>query len=78
MNAIMNTSVKQPMNRSTWDKTQLKRDRFDGTVVSGVKKSVLVSFVSDNFSSYWIFCQHETQQKKGIKICFEYHNNLPG
>ena len=45
---------------STTKKKHLKCDVIDGSVVDGVRKPILYSFVLDKPSGYKVFCEHET------------------
>ena len=52
---------------STVDNNPLKADCIDGSVVNGVKKPILYSFVLNKPPGYQIFCSPETTHYKEIK-----------
>ena len=64
---------KKILNLSTIDENHLKCDVIDGSVVNGIRKPILFSFVLDKPSGYKVFCKPETRNIKK-RICFEYYN----
>ena len=54
------------LNLNTTNKIHLKCDVIDGSVVDGVRQSILYSFVLDKPSGYKIFCEPETIHYKKI------------
>ena len=61
------------LNLGTIDQIHLKCDVIDGSVVNGLRKPILFSFVLDKSSGYRVFCEPETKRFKKIKkTCFEY------
>ena len=54
------------VNLSSTNKTHLKCDAIDGSVVDGVRQPILYSFVSDKPSGYKVFCEPETIHHKKI------------
>ena len=48
------------LNSSTTNKTHLKADVIDGSVVKGIQEPILFSFVLDKPSGYKVFCEAET------------------
>ena len=60
---------------STIEKTRLKCDIIDGSVVNGIQEPILFSFVLDKKRSFKVFCEPETIHYKKIKrVCSEYCN----
>ena len=59
--------VKKITDLSTKDKIHLKAECIDGTVVNGVKKPKLYSFVLNKPPGYKIFCSPETIHYKKNK-----------
>ena len=47
-------------NLSTTNKSHLKCDIIDGTVINGLRQPILFSFVLDKFTGYKVFCEPET------------------
>ena len=54
------------VNLSSTNKIHLKCDAIDGSVVNGVRKPILYSFVLDKPSGYKVFCEPETIHYKKI------------
>ena len=60
-------------NLSLIEKTHLKCDVIDGSIVNGFKQPILFIFVLDKPSSYRVFCEPMTiGYKRFKKIHFEY------
>ena len=55
------------MNLNTTNKIHLKCDAIDGSVVDGVRQSILYSFVLDKKPGYKVFSEPETIHYKKIK-----------
>ena len=51
-------------NLSTIDKIDLKCDCINGSVINGVRRPILFSFVLDKPAGYKVFCEPETIQYK--------------
>ena len=47
------------LNLSTTNKIHMKCDCIDGTVLNGIRQSILFSFVLDKPSGYKVFCEPE-------------------
>ena len=54
------------VNLSSTSKIHLKCDAIDGSVVNGIRQSILSSFVLDKPSGYKVFCEPETIHYKKI------------
>ena len=54
------------VNLSSTNKIHLKCDVIDGSVVNGIRQSILYSFVLDKPSGYKLFCEPETIHYKKI------------
>ena len=54
------------VNLSNTDKTQLKCDVIDGSVVNGFRQPILYKFVSDKKPGYKVFSEPETKHYKEI------------
>ena len=54
------------VNLNSTNKIQLKCDAIDGSVVNGIRQSILYSFILDKPSGYKVFCEPETIQYKKI------------
>ena len=52
------------VNLSSTNKTHLKCDAIDGSVVDGVRQPILYSFVLDKAAGYKVFCEPETKHYK--------------
>ena len=52
------------INLSSTNKTPLKRDVIDGSVVNGIRQPILYSFVLDKLPGYRVFCEPETVHDK--------------
>ena len=61
---------------SSTNKIPLKWDVIDGSIIGGLKQSILFSFVLDKPSWYKVFCEPGTIHFKNKDSCFVYHNNL--
>ena len=64
---VVYTSDNFFLNLNTIDKTHLKCDVNDGSVVNGVRVPILFSFVSDKKPGFKVFCQPETIHFKKLK-----------
>ena len=54
------------VNLGSTNKIHLKCDVIDGSVVDGIRKPILFSFVLDNLPGYKVFCEPETFHYKKI------------
>ena len=69
------------VNLGSTNKINLKCDVIDGSVVNGVRKPILFSFVLDKPSGYKVFCEPETIHYKKVNksvlntITFYLENN---
>ena len=54
------------VNLNNTNKIHLKCDAIDGSVVNGIRQSILYSFVLDKPSGYKVFCEPETIHYKKI------------
>ena len=59
------------VNISTKNKTHLKCDVIDASVVKSVRQPILFGFVLDKPSGYKVFCEPEKIHYKTKKICSE-------
>ena len=60
---------------STTDRINLKADSIDGSVLNGIRKSILYSFVSNKPPGYKIFCSPVTIHYKKINRKIKNFNN---
>ena len=63
----MSTIVKKNRDLSLMNKFHLKCDCIDGSVLNGVRQSLIYSFVLNQPSGYKVFCEPETIHNNKIK-----------
>ena len=56
------------VNLSSTNKTHLKCDVIDGSVVNGSRQPILFSFVLDKPSGYKVFCEPDTLKKTNKSV----------
>ena len=74
------------INIGTIDGNHLKCNVFDGSVVNGIRKSILFNFISDELPGCKVFCEQETILYKKINksvsdivtFCLEDNNHKEG
>ena len=56
----MNILAKKNINLGTTNKTHLNCDDIDGSIVNGLRRAILISFVLNKPNGYKVFCRPET------------------